>query len=496
MKKFFKKILLFGLVFLITMYFIGSCTERPESKPKEENNTPVYTELTPDEYQKQMDELLKKQPVTHTAFKSPILQAHASELTDVISDFIENTALTFADNWITGWKDITGRSIEDNPAYPSNDFEKPVESIKIPYQYEFYGKNRVVYKNGTFEVIECRLMTSEPVGSTKKKTGHIMYRRTNQFNSTTSFSFDISVTGITKNFNSNSAFTVSYIGLESNISGLYSSFISDSSTGLKTVHVARFAGSSVNKLHQFNINSDVAVTIPYICYYAYGSSYPNVFSMASTVTNDYEFSQSVNNYYINNKFWRFPNVYYNNNAGDIINQNNVSNYNQYGYTYNNVTNSIEFDPDVFAGFLDADVIPKFKLAFDDIFSHFPDIGAEFGDLDIKYTNIIDIMNEINTPTVTTVTGGTYPVVTGDINVNVSVIVTFPEEKKYPAFTTESAFVAKNPDVDFALDSPLPVRALKTAGGFITLASYFIEDSGLMPIVLMSVSLGLVVMFIL
>ena len=481
-------------MFLVIMYFIGSCTERPEEyTPAVENNTPVYTELTPDEYQKQMDEIVKRPAVTQTAFKSPILQAHASELTDLLRGYWEDTAFFDLDNWQIGFNDIKSIFIKDNPAYPSGTFEKPVEVVKVPFQYEFYGKNRVVYGNGTYEIIECRLMTSDPVGSSsKEKTGHVMYRRTNQYHSTTSFAFDISVIGIGRNFSSSNAFTVNYYGLDSNTHGLTQSFIT---SYLTSNHYAVFQGSSVNSLKRFNLSTNTAVEIKDICWRVTGGYYPNVFSISSTVTNDYEFSQSVNNYYTNNSYWRFPNVYYNNNSGDTITKNNISNYNDYGYTYNDITNSIEFDPDVFAGFLDNDIIPKFKLAFDDIFSHFPDINAEFGDIDVKYNNIIDIMNEINNPpAITTVTG--YPVATGDVNVSVD--VTFPPEfyKTYPALTTEPAFVVKNPDIDYALDAPLPVRALETAGGFMTLASSFFEDVGLMPVVLMSVSLGLIVMFFL
>lgn len=477
----------------MTLYFIGSCTKRTADSPETEKTT-SYTELTPDEYQKQMDELLKNSSATQTAFKSPILQAHASDFTDLIDKYCDYTPLYWLDDWLVGFNDIKNYFTKDNPAYPgkdSSEFEKPVESVKVPFQYEFYGKNRVVYKNGTYEIIECRLMTSEPVGTAKTKTGHIMYRRTNQLHSTTTFSFDISAREISKSFDSSSAFTLSFYGLTTNNSGIPSNFSASYLTGL---HYARFQGSSTNSLKQFNINSDVSVRSYYLCYNSFGTSYPNVFSISSTVTNDYEFSQSVNNYYTNNKYWQFPNIYYNNNAGDIITQNNVSNYSEYGYSYNSITNSIEFDPDVLSNFFDADVIPKFKLAFDDIFSKFPDIDANFGDSEVNYTNIIEIMKEINNPDLPATTG-TYPVSAGDVNVSVSVDVTFPPEfyKQYPALTTTPAFVAKNPNIDFALDAPLPVRALQVSGGFLTLASDFISDSGLMPIVLMCVALGFVTM---
>lgn len=501
MKKFFKKLGLFVLVFLVTMYFIGSCTERPEYKPKDENSTPVYTELTPDEYQRRMDEIVRQPPVTKTSlFKSPILQAHAESLTDKIDDFADKTGFyKFYDCWEIGWDCITDKVdgfFAGNDSYPVAPTE-PKESVTIPFQYDIYGKNRVVYSNGSYEIIECRLITSQPKSS--GKTGRIKYTRTNQYHQYTTFGFDIRASNFGKLFSQDYAFYIDYYAYSSGAFGSIGDFsFSDS-------HCAYFTGSSKNSLKQYNISSNNAVTNSNICYYSMTSFYPNMFTISSTNSNDYDFTQSVNNYYLNLKYWRFPNIYYNNNAGNTITKNNISNYTEYGYTYNSVTNSIEFDPDVYADFFDLNIKPQLQAEFDSIFSHFPDIDAQFGDLDIQYNNIIEIINEINqstSTTTTTVVTGTYPIVTGGsgggCNCDITVNATFPPEfyKKYPALTTEPAFVAENPDVDFAFNAPLPVRALKVSGSFITLASNFIEDVGLMPIALMFVSLGLILTFLL
>lgn len=498
MKKFLKKLGLFGLVFLVTMYFIGSCTERPEYKPKDENSTPVYTELTPDEYQKRMDEIVRQPPVTKTSlFKSPILQAHAESLTDKIDDFADKTGLyKYADWWQGYWGYLTDKDdgfFAGNDSYPVAPVE-PKESVTIPFQYDIYGKNRVVYSNGSYEIIECRLITSQPKSS--GKTGRIKYTRTNQYHQYTTFGFDIRASNFGKHFGQEYAFYIDYYAYSSGAFGSIGDFsFSDS-------HCAYFTGSSKNSLKQYNISSNNAVTNYNICYYVNNSSSrPNTFTISSTNSNDYTFTQSINNYYLNYSYWRFPNVYYNNNAGNTVTKNNINNYTEYGYTYNSVTNSIEFDPDVYADFFDLNIKPQLQAEFDSIFSHFPDIDAQFGDLDIQYTNIIEILNEINqstSTTTTTIVTGTYPIATGDINVNVAVDVTFPPElyKKYPALTTEPTFVAENPDVDFAFDAPLPVKALNVAGNLLTFSSDIFEDAGLMPVVFMSIALGLVALIFL
>lgn len=494
MKKFLKRLLLFVLMFLVIMYFIGSCTERPEEyKPKDENSTPAYTELTPDEYQRQMNELVKRPPVTKTSFKSPVLQAHASELTDLLRSYWEETAFFDLDNWKTGWNDIKDIFSKDNADYPSGTSENPEESATVPFQYEFYGKNRVVYNNGTYEIIECRIFTTG-ARSDGKKTGVIKYTRTNQYHQYTSFSFDISVREISRNFNSNSAFSIRYYGLKSYTQGLSQSFISNY---LEERHFVKFLGSSKNSIYQFNINDDVAVPMHYICYDEYSDSfYPNVFSISSTLSNDYEFTQSVNNYYINNKYWRFPNVYYNNRAGDKITQNNVKNYNDYGYTYNSITNSIEFDPNVFADFFDLNIKPQLELAFKDIFSHFPDINATYSDDDttINYNDLVTIMHEIQSTTttvVTTTTTNTYPIETGDVT-EIYIQMTFPEEyyETYAQFNTEPDI--KLTTVSISISESYPDEVKHGVEWWVSQATGFLHDAGFFDLLLVIISASIAI----
>lgn len=494
MKKILKVIGIFIILFLVFLYFVGSCTERPDYKPNENNNVPAYTELTPDEYQKEMDRLINNPPITQMSFKSPVLQAHAEsaleEALEKYYNYLENTGF-FLYDVVHNFDDMK-IIFSDNDNYPVKPAE-PKESVKIPLEYKFYGKNRVVYKNGSYEIITCNIITNGPV-SDGSKTGTVKYTRTNNLGQFTQFGFDISLKSFSKTFSSKTGFILIFYGLDSYSFGLAD--YSDSS--LKSLHRAYFEGSSVNSLRQYNINSNNAVSIGKILIDNSLDDCPNHFSISSTVSNDFQFTQSVNNYYAGFNYWKMPNVYYNNCAGDTITKNNISNYAEYGYTYNNITNSVEFDPDLYADFFDLNIKPKLELEYDSIFSKFPDIDAKFDDVDIKYNNLIEIMNEINKPvtTSTTVSSGTFPVGTGNINVNVD--VTFPSEfyKTYPPLDTEPAFSAENPDVDFALDAPLPVRALEMSGGFVTLVSSFFDDIGIMPIVLMGVALGFVVMFFL
>ncbi len=458
MKKFLKILAIFGLIFLVFCYFLGACTA--DSNNNNNNNNEIH-ELTPEEYEQEMQDLVGSQFLG--------LTAHAESVVDSAEQLWRNMwELTPAYNiydYLSKKKEL---HTINNSHGGGGHYRYPVEDDKstvvINYEYDFYGKNRVVYSSGAWEIIECRLLTSD-ARSDGIKTGVVKYTRTNQNYSTTSFSFDISTVSVTQVFNSTTGFYVKFKGLESYTQGCTQAFLDKY---LTTEHIAEFVGSATNDVKQINYNSTKSYGQEVICWGARGS-YPNIFSLCSTVSNDYEFSQTLDNYYSNNSLWRLPNLYYNNNAGDTINQTNVNNYKQYGYTYNTETNSIEFDSDVFLSYFDTTLKPLIQTEFNSVFSKFPEISAKFGDLEIEYTNLVDIINNINsTTTITTITG-TYPVVTGgDINVNVTVdIATVTCE----ALTTDS-FVVGNIDIDNILNADLPEKSIKSASALINLSLDF------------------------
>lgn len=495
MKKFLKVFALIILVFLVFLYFLGSCTSIPKEH-KNNDNSVEFHEVTPEEYEKEMQNLVGSQFLG--------LTAHAESVVDSAEQLWRNVwELTPAYNiydYLAKKKEL---DTINNSHGGGGHYRYPVaddkSTVVINYEYDFYGKNRVVYSSGAWEIIECRLLTSD-ARSDGTKTGVVKYTRTNQNYSTTSFSFDISTVSVTQVFNSTTGFYVKFKGLESYTQGCTQAFLDKY---LTTEHIAEFVGSATNDVKQINYNSTKSYGQEVICWGARGS-YPNIFSLCSTVSNDYEFSQTLDNYYSNNSLWRLPNLYYNNNAGDTINQTNVNNYKQYGYTYNTETNSIEFDSEVFLSYFDTTLKPLIQTEFNSVFSKFPDINAKFGDLEIEYTNLVDIINNINNSTTTTVTG-TYPIVTTggggcdcDIYVTVTVDVSVPEEfyRTYPALTTEPAFIADSPDIDYALDEPLPFEILGSAGQFLTTFSDILTDNGLMPLYMMCIALSLVAFFLL
>ena len=461
MKKFFKILAIFGLIFLVFCYFLGACTANSNNN-NNNNNNKIIREVSPEEYEREMQNLVGSQFLG--------LTAHAESVVDSAEQLWRNMwELTPAYNiydYLSKKKELdtinNSHGGGGHYRYPAEDDKS---TVVINYEYDFYGKNRVVYSNGVWEIIECRLLTSD-ARSDGTKTGVVKYTRTNQNYSTTSFSFDISVVSITQAFNSTTGFYIKFKGLTSYTQGCTQAFLDKY---LMSEHIAEFVGSATNDVKQINYNSTKSYGQEVICWGSRGG-YPNIFSLCSTVSNDYEFSQTLDNYYSNNSLWHLPNLYYNNNAGDTINQTNVNNYKQYGYTYNTDTNSIEFDSEVFLSYFDTTLKPLIQSEFDSIFSKFPEISAKFGDLEIEYTNLVDIINNINSATTTTTTiTGTYPVVTGgDINVNVTVdIATVTCE----ALTTDS-FVIGDIDIDNILQADLPEKSIKSASALINLSLDF------------------------
>lgn len=464
MKKFFKILAIFGLIFLVFCYFLGACTADSNNNSSSNSNV-EFREVTPEEYEREMQEFIGGQASFDFGLTA---RAEDKSNAELIRDYFKNSEFFDLDNLQVGTKDLRQLFTKDNNAFKSAEDNETGDSyVKVPYTYEMYGKNLVVYKGGTWENVEIWISTTSAV-SDGSKTGTLRIRRTNQNYSYTTFNFDISVSAINRTFGNDKAFLIKFVGINSNVSGCTSDFVDKY---LTNVHIVSFSLSSVNKIKTYSSASSVALTAEKFIFNTNNAdSYtPNGYTLSSFLTNDYEFSQSIDSYVSANKCIKPVNLYYNNNANSVVNNSNVSNYND--YTYNSDTNTIDFDTESFLNYFDADLMPKFRSLFDDIFSRFPDVDVDISTEDnITYNNLIDIINQLTTSTTTTTTvTGTYPVVTGgDINVNVTVdIATVTCE----ALTTDS-FVIGDIDIDNILQADLPEKSIKSASALINLGLDF------------------------
>lgn len=476
---------------------MGSCSER--SEVTNDSSVTEVEELTPEEYEERLNKAIKDSQ-NQSMNKGGILQVNASWQDDLlnkmfydtpffnIDDAVHNvdSAWDFAKGYFNYIKNPDAEYYDDNPSYPINPTE-PKEEITVPYEYKLSGKNKIIYEGGVSEIIICNIITTDY--STDYKTGVIKYDRIGSFGSTT-FSFEIRCTSISKTFNSDHGVAFNYVG----IPGKYAVGVTESFLSKK--HRCNFVGTSVNSLNTIFVTSSKALSNEVICYDTdYHQYKANVFTSSSLVSNDYEFVQTVKNYTSSNKYWNFPVSYVNNGGGNVINKNNVSNYNEYGYTYNNITNSIEFDPDVYADFFDLNIKPKLEAEYDLIFSRFPDIDATYGDDNIHYNDIISIIQQIKqsiettVTTATTVSSGTFPVGTGDIYIQ----LTFPEIyfETYPKLTTEPAVSLTT--VSFSDDSDsFPENIKHGVEWWVSQATGFLQSSELFGLLLAVISVGIAI----
>lgn len=87
----------------------------------------------------------------------------------------------------------------------------------------------------------------------------------------------------------------------------------------------------------------------------------------------------------------YNNFTYNNylNTGSEITTDNVSNYYDYGVTYDNDTQQFDLDLGRLTAQIESEISPKFQLAFDGVYSQQPDIDSDFTQNTNNYIDIVD-----------------------------------------------------------------------------------------------------------
>lgn len=114
-------------------------------------------------------------------------------------------------------------------------------------------------------------------------------------------------------------------------------------------------------------------------------------------------------------------------TGTQITTENVTNYNDYGVTYNQDSGEFELDLDVLTAKVEADITPKFDLSFKGVYENQPAID---GDFTVNDNNYIDITDKY----ITDIVDKFYPPASGW------------EPPSYPAIDTTPLFPATYPTV--------------------------------------------------
>lgn len=176
---------------------------------------------------------------------------------------------------------------------------------------------------------------------------------------------------------------------------------------------------------------------------------------------------------------KLPPVYNNyNTTNNIFKSNtyltteNVSDYADYGITYNNTSGKFELDLDALAVGVAAEIEPKFQLAFDGVYNAQPLPDANFdGDLDINYNQTID-------ETITQLIDKYYPPASGW------------EPPSYPAVNTSVYIPADVPSYSTYSVQTMPDSVLDDTKNVFSLSWGVFDGLGLIPILIPLVILAL------
>lgn len=151
--------------------------------------------------------------------------------------------------------------------------------------------------------------------------------------------------------------------------------------------------------------------------------------------------------------------------------NNVSNYNDFGVTYNDVTGKFDLDLNALAAGLAANIVPQFQAVFDGTYSAQPDIDSNdwsVSNLTNNYIDdysdlVVDISNEVQ-----------------EILDSRSPVWVPP---RYPAVNTSVYIPAQTPTYSTYAAATVPAGVISSASTFMHMGFDLFEDLGLLVIII-------------
>lgn len=149
------------------------------------------------------------------------------------------------------------------------------------------------------------------------------------------------------------------------------------------------------------------------------------------------------------------------NEGAQLTTNNVSNYYDYGVSYNNDTGQFEIDYDILATKISTDIIPEFKNTFDLVYENQPEIGFDFNSsLDFDYNKL---SSDIIYSLVPAGSGWTPP--------------------EYPEIDTQPIVTATVPNYQVYATQTVPSNFITKSGKFVSIGWSFLDTLGLVALII-------------
>lgn len=277
-------------------------------------------------------------------------------------------------SWVSDWVFNTIKGIATTPTTSAN------LPTTVSTHLNSVGKMRLYYGySGKYELVRCELTYDQD--NTK-----VTYKITRSFAGAlyTYYVYGLEGTSIVISWSSDG------YAVKSSSNTIYGAKNIQNPSSFPIVNI-RMRSYSVNSLPTINLGSSFTTAVPDDSNQILGQS-NNTRDYAENTfeTNDYTYNLNHSNVTGSNKYWNPAVIYLPNYipiaSGTVINQTNINNYAEYGYTWNDTTNSIDVDMNVLTAWVENKLIPQLELVYKDAYQKFPDIDANITDQDITYVD--------------------------------------------------------------------------------------------------------------
>lgn len=286
------------------------------------------------------------------------------------------------------WTDLILDLVVDmlaNPTITASDGEVPEE--QGPYQIyptlQSVGKRRIYYSSSQkYELVRCELNASPEQSYasykiTRSFAGALYtYTVTNGFNSSSGKRVDVMSSWSADGYSVYNASPLIFTGAQNP-----SSPNATQGIGIKMKSYA------VNNLPTSITSSSTSIADNNSMIIGTRTSFVE-YAENTFQTNDYTYNLNHTNINNTNNYWNPALIYIPQylpvSSNTVINQTNINEYTEYGYSWNETNNSVDFDPDVFIAWAEANLLPTLELIYKNMYQDFPDIDATIGDTDINY----------------------------------------------------------------------------------------------------------------
>lgn len=425
-------------------------------------------ELTGEDYHAYVNEILSNQVAPVSALAVGLDEVKKSQL----EDSTRFMSLIDWKQWVFDW----AVDMLKNPTISAG------EKSTVSSQLNSVGKKRIYYGySGKYELIRCELTYNQD-------NKEVTYKITRSFDGAMYTYYVYS--------NEGSEITVSWASsgytVRSSINSIRGGQNVQNQTPLVNIRMTSY---SVNSLPVSTLSTNTKTAVPDNSSWILGANGTiRDYAENTFETNDYTYNLNHSVITNSNKYWNPATIYLPTyipvSSGTEINQTNINNYSEYGYTWNDTTNSVDVDMDVLTAWVQNELIPQLELVYKGTYQDFPDIDVDITDQDIDYLHPFEEEEEETE----TQPPETYPPATGGGGgggLTPSELESVLDQETYYILDMETGLP------EMALDSlpaveNFPPEVLEAVGGISSFVIDLFSASGLLSVFMALVVLAFIV----